>query len=259
MPSKRSVGRVKTVTMFKHLLVFFVLALQGLLALGFTNPIKQRDGSDPFMVSIYARSLLWYVLTGSGVGVPWEILLWVSRVVPYHPVEDVLMFLKIWRLQLGAMFKLLVRRLSMGWRLQRPRWFGRIRLRRGVVICVCYPFSLLNIVEFSLVLMMDLYLFSRGTRNSLVCHFPVFVRLCVESFVLGNLMKALGSCMFPSVLTIVGHSNSVDYSYYSAGTSGTLDNQRLHALRGSSTNIWDSTWSFAGASPPASPPPHQTS
>ncbi|KXN87392.1 Extracellular exo-alpha-(1-_5)-L-arabinofuranosidase [Leucoagaricus sp. SymC.cos] len=36
------------------------------------------------------------------------------------------------------------------------------------------------------------------------------------------------------------------FIYYSAGTSGTLDNQRLHALRGSSTNIWDSTWSFAG-------------
>lgn len=38
--------------MFKHFLVFFILALQGLLAAGFTNPIKQTDGSDPFMVSV---------------------------------------------------------------------------------------------------------------------------------------------------------------------------------------------------------------
>lgn len=36
------------------------------------------------------------------------------------------------------------------------------------------------------------------------------------------------------------------YIYYSAGTSGTLNNQRTHALKGSSTNIWDSTWSYAG-------------
>ncbi|KAF9260662.1 glycoside hydrolase family 43 protein [Marasmius fiardii PR-910] len=36
------------------------------------------------------------------------------------------------------------------------------------------------------------------------------------------------------------------YIYYSAGTSGTLDNQRLHVLKGSSNIIWDSTWSYAG-------------
>ncbi|KAL0953737.1 hypothetical protein HGRIS_004927 [Hohenbuehelia grisea] len=35
------------------------------------------------------------------------------------------------------------------------------------------------------------------------------------------------------------------YIYYSAGTSGTFDNQRVHALRSSATNIWDSTWSYA--------------
>lgn len=34
-------------------------------------------------------------------------------------------------------------------------------------------------------------------------------------------------------------------SYYSAGTASTSDNQRLHVLKGSSSNIWDSTWSFA--------------
>ncbi|KAG7095786.1 hypothetical protein E1B28_006487 [Marasmius oreades] len=36
------------------------------------------------------------------------------------------------------------------------------------------------------------------------------------------------------------------YIYYSAGSSGTLDNQRLHVLKGSSNIIWDSNWSFAG-------------
>ncbi|KAJ7577087.1 Arabinanase/levansucrase/invertase [Mycena floridula] len=40
------------------------------------------------------------------------------------------------------------------------------------------------------------------------------------------------------------------FIYYSAGefaacSSGTLDNQRIHALRGSSNIIWDSTWSYA--------------
>ncbi|RDB20805.1 Extracellular exo-alpha-(1-_5)-L-arabinofuranosidase [Hypsizygus marmoreus] len=35
------------------------------------------------------------------------------------------------------------------------------------------------------------------------------------------------------------------YIYYSAGTSGTFDNQQTHALKSSSTNIWDSTWSYA--------------
>ncbi|TFK39788.1 glycoside hydrolase family 43 protein [Crucibulum laeve] len=35
------------------------------------------------------------------------------------------------------------------------------------------------------------------------------------------------------------------YIYYSAGTSGTFDNQRIHALRGSSNIIWDSSWSYA--------------
>lgn len=43
------------------------------------------------------------------------------------------------------------------------------------------------------------------------------------------------------------------YSYYSAGTSGTFDNQRVHALRGSSTSIWDSSWSFAGVFIPPIP------
>ncbi|KAH8823116.1 Arabinanase/levansucrase/invertase [Flagelloscypha sp. PMI_526] len=36
------------------------------------------------------------------------------------------------------------------------------------------------------------------------------------------------------------------YIYYTAGTSDTLDNQRIHVLKGSSTSIWDSTWSYAG-------------
>ncbi|KAK0204669.1 Arabinanase/levansucrase/invertase [Desarmillaria ectypa] len=36
------------------------------------------------------------------------------------------------------------------------------------------------------------------------------------------------------------------YIYYSAGSSGTFDNQRIHVLKGSSNIIWDSTWSYAG-------------
>ncbi|KAK7684196.1 hypothetical protein QCA50_012520 [Cerrena zonata] len=35
------------------------------------------------------------------------------------------------------------------------------------------------------------------------------------------------------------------YIYYSAGTAKISDNQRLHALKGSSNIIWDSTWTFA--------------
>ncbi|GLB41911.1 putative glycosyl hydrolases family 43 [Lyophyllum shimeji] len=36
------------------------------------------------------------------------------------------------------------------------------------------------------------------------------------------------------------------FIHYSAGTSGTYDNQRTHVLRGSSSDIWASTWSYAG-------------
>lgn len=36
------------------------------------------------------------------------------------------------------------------------------------------------------------------------------------------------------------------FIYYSAGTADTLDNQRLHVLKGSSNIIWDSEWSYAG-------------
>ncbi|KAF8645303.1 hypothetical protein AX16_007918, partial [Volvariella volvacea WC 439] len=36
------------------------------------------------------------------------------------------------------------------------------------------------------------------------------------------------------------------YIYYSAGTSGTFDNQRVHAIKGSSSDLWASTWSYAG-------------
>ncbi|KIM75265.1 glycoside hydrolase family 43 protein [Piloderma croceum F 1598] len=34
------------------------------------------------------------------------------------------------------------------------------------------------------------------------------------------------------------------YIYYVAGTSDTLNNQHIHVLRGSSTDIWASTWSY---------------
>lgn len=60
--------------MFKHLVVFFVLALQGLLALGFTNPIKQTDGSDPFMVSL-TSTLIRYTLISMFTGLSRGVLL----------------------------------------------------------------------------------------------------------------------------------------------------------------------------------------
>jgi len=56
--------------------------------------------------------------------------------------------------------------------------------------------------------------------------------------------------MYVEFLTCVSALPTFEsYSYYSAGTSGTFDNQRLHALRGSSTIIWDSDWSYAGDYP----------
>ncbi|PVF99261.1 Arabinanase/levansucrase/invertase [Serendipita vermifera] len=36
------------------------------------------------------------------------------------------------------------------------------------------------------------------------------------------------------------------FVYYTAGTAGSLDNQRIHTLKSSGTNIWDSTWSYSG-------------
>ncbi|KAG8681284.1 hypothetical protein FRC08_015737 [Ceratobasidium sp. 394] len=36
------------------------------------------------------------------------------------------------------------------------------------------------------------------------------------------------------------------YIYYTSGTSANYDGQRLHVLKGNSSNIWDSTWSYAG-------------
>lgn len=45
----------------------------------------------------------------------------------------------------------------------------------------------------------------------------------------------------------VQQAPKIDYkfSYYAAGSSGTFDNQRTHVLKGSSTSIWDSSWSYA--------------
>ncbi|PVF96903.1 glycoside hydrolase family 43 protein, partial [Serendipita vermifera] len=41
--------------------------------------------------------------------------------------------------------------------------------------------------------------------------------------------------------------NGVWYIYYTAGPSGTnYDNQRLHVIKASSTDLWASTWSYAG-------------
>lgn len=58
-------------------------------------------------------------------------------------------------------------------------------------------------------------------------------------------MKALGSC--PHAVLLSTHQQLIFvHSYYTAGTADTQDNQRLHALRGSSANIWDSSWDYAG-------------
>jgi hypothetical protein len=42
-----------------------------------------------------------------------------------------------------------------------------------------------------------------------------------------------------SVLT-----DTASIRYYVAGTSDTLNNQHIHVLKGSSTDIWASTWSY---------------
>ncbi|CUA73066.1 alpha-N-arabinofuranosidase [Rhizoctonia solani] len=46
----------------------------------------------------------------------------------------------------------------------------------------------------------------------------------------------------PEIHWISGQSSC----YYAAGISGTFDGQYLHVLKGSSTDIWESTWSYAG-------------
>ncbi|KAL5634380.1 hypothetical protein ACGC1H_002443 [Rhizoctonia solani] len=48
----------------------------------------------------------------------------------------------------------------------------------------------------------------------------------------------------PEIHWIAGQSSW--FIYYSAGVSGNFDGQRLHVLKGSSTDIWASTWSYAG-------------
>lgn len=48
----------------------------------------------------------------------------------------------------------------------------------------------------------------------------------------------------PRTLLSPGCQLELCRSYYSAGTSETFDNQHLHVLEGSSTDIWNSTWSY---------------
>ncbi|KAF8307182.1 glycoside hydrolase family 43 protein [Clavulina sp. PMI_390] len=45
---------------------------------------------------------------------------------------------------------------------------------------------------------------------------------------------------------ISAKADLIHISYYVAGSSSTFNDQRVYALKGSSTNIWSSTWSFAG-------------
>ncbi|KAG8678194.1 hypothetical protein FRC08_017984, partial [Ceratobasidium sp. 394] len=45
----------------------------------------------------------------------------------------------------------------------------------------------------------------------------------------------------------IHNMDGVWYIYYTAGPAGsTTDNQRMHAVQGSSSDIWASTWSYAG-------------
>ncbi|KAG8782236.1 hypothetical protein FRC12_021060 [Ceratobasidium sp. 428] len=45
----------------------------------------------------------------------------------------------------------------------------------------------------------------------------------------------------------IHNMDGVWYIYYTAGPAGsTTDNQRMHAVKGSSSDIWASTWSYAG-------------
>ena len=66
-------------SMYKHLVLFLVLLLQGLLAVGFTNPIKQTDGSDPFMVGVLSLSMPlspWHLPDYCPpIGLSWRLLL----------------------------------------------------------------------------------------------------------------------------------------------------------------------------------------
>ncbi|KAG9121943.1 hypothetical protein FRC07_001872 [Ceratobasidium sp. 392] len=48
----------------------------------------------------------------------------------------------------------------------------------------------------------------------------------------------------PEIHWIAGQSSW--YIYYSAGNTGNFDGQRLHVLKGSSNDIWASSWSYAG-------------
>lgn len=128
-------------------LLFLVLLLQGLLAVGFTNPIKQTDGSDPFMV--------------------------------YHE----------------------------GYYYLTTTTWTNIQITRATTV--------------------------GGLKTA-------------QPKVVWTDSTASRCCNLWAPEIHWQPNEGVWYIYYSAGTSGTFDNQRLHALRGSSTIIWDSTWSYAG-------------
>ncbi|KAF8749798.1 Glycosyl hydrolases family 43 [Rhizoctonia solani] len=54
----------------------------------------------------------------------------------------------------------------------------------------------------------------------------------------------LSSTGAPEIHWIAGQSSW--FIYYTAGVSANLDGQRLHVLKGSSNDIWASSWSYAG-------------
>ncbi|KAF9454344.1 glycoside hydrolase family 43 protein [Macrolepiota fuliginosa MF-IS2] len=133
--------------MFKHLLAFFVFALQALLAVGYTNPVKEPNGSDPFMV--YDKG--YYYLTTT-------------------------------------------------------TWTN-IQITRATTIA--------------------------GLKTA-------------TPKVIWTDSTASRCCNVWAPEIHWQSNENAWFIYYTAGTSDTLDNQRLHALRGSSSDIWGSSWSFAG-------------
>ncbi|KAF9466076.1 Arabinanase/levansucrase/invertase [Collybia nuda] len=154
--------------LFKPLLFLFTLAAQSLLALGFTNPIKSRDGSDPFMV--YHEG--YYYLTTT----TWSNLQ-LTRATTINGLKT-------------ATPKVI--------------WTDSTSSR------CCNLWA------------PEIHWYTPASGRRILVH----VRLI-------------------RYMQVCTRAEPYNVSYYSAGSSGTLDNQRTHVLKGSSTSIWDSNWSYA--------------
>ena len=94
---------------------------------------------------------------------------------------------------------------------------------------------------------------STASRCCNVCEFCSFLVLVVDTSLLLLTgapeihWKSTEGAWYMSVQLYVMCSvlnDTVICRYYVAGTSDTLDNQHIHVLKGSSTDIWESTWSY---------------